>query len=75
MEAASLRRKEQAKRDLSLAWHTEAFARSKRLPDLEELFDKFDGTKTRKQSPQEIKDRIRAMTGSTPRRTVRKVKE
>ena len=46
--ARAAKRKQEAA--LSQAWHTEAFARTKKLPRLSDLF----GEKTKAQTPEEI---------------------
>jgi hypothetical protein len=50
-------------RDLVLAWHTAALGRAQRMPSLESMLNRLHGGQAKRQSPQEMKERIRHLVG------------
>lgn len=54
---------ERDKSNLALAWHVEAFARSKRLPKLEKLLRQIERQKLPEQTPDDMLEVLRSIDG------------
>ena len=68
VDGASRRRKADANALLSAAWHTEAFARSKRLPRLKDILKDGGEREARRQTPEQIEAVMRSWMAGRKKR-------
>lgn len=68
IEGAARRRQAETNMFLSTAWHTEAFARAKRLPRLKDILLKGGEREARKQTPEQIEASVRAWLSGRKRK-------
>lgn len=69
IDGATRRRKADANALLSAAWHTEALARSKRLPRLKAVLSDGGERESRRQSPEQIEAVMRSIFSGRKRKS------